>query len=114
MTDDERIKEIAAQPEWKKQRFWISWEQPGEDSRPIAGSDKLGPWLLGWWESGIGDGYCTVVAWVEAKSLNQAHHLLAGSKAWPEFAGAHIRFENETEPGWMPSDRFPLSREVQP
>lgn len=93
-------------------RFWISWEQPGEDYRPLSVQYPAG--FLGWWCSGYaGDGsYSTLIALTDAESEQQAHEVIR--KLWPEAPGGEKqfrhdwRFSEERPDGWTPGDRFPL------
>ena len=84
-------------------RFWISWQQPTSDPRPLTAPPNAA--VLGWWESGIGDGHFTLCAVVEAKS--EAEAKAAVRKDWPE--AGDWRFCEERPASWRPSDRFPLS-----
>lgn len=85
--------------------YWISWEQPGDDHRPISfpPNEKV----LGWWCSGYtGDGErATLVAMVEASSEDAAKAALADD--WPETLDCTWRFAEESD-GKPPGDRFPL------
>ena len=89
-------------------RFWLSWEEhdsPG-DSRPIT--DPPNSAILAWWESGFAsdESYATMVALVRAKDERAA--WAAVRKDWPTKRARVIRFCNEVDSDWRPSDRFPL------
>lgn len=81
--------------------FWISWEQPTEDYRPLTYPPN--PAILGWWCSGSGEGYFTLCAYVEAE--NEAAAEEAVLKDWPEIE--HWRFCQGRD-HYEPSDRFPV------
>ena len=92
-------------------RYWISWIQRTQDSRPLNGPPNSG--ILGWWCSGEdSNGWDVLCAAVEATDAGAA--CAAIFKDWPEAAedmaanGWRI-FEHDKGDDWRPSDRFPLS-----
>jgi hypothetical protein len=87
-------------------RYWISWQQPGDDPRPVHFPPKETR-VLGWWESGLGDGYSNVCALVAASAEWTAKAAVA--EDWPESVDAKWRFVEAKSPDWLPGDRFPLS-----
>lgn len=93
-------------------RFWLSWEEHDSpaDSRPIHHPPNDA--ILAWWESGFaGDGsYATMVAIVRAK--DEAAAWAAVRKDWPTKRARKVRFINEVDADWRPSDRFPLMGEA--
>lgn len=90
-------------------RFWLSWEEKSDDHRPLTYPPNEA--IIGWWCSGYGDDYATIVAWVEAVDEDAARAAVA--KDWPESASSEWRFCEEVERGWRPGDRFPLSTWMQ-
>lgn len=82
-------------------RYWISWEEPEGDYRPIAFPAPE------WWCTGYGKGFSTICALVEASSKDAAQQLV--SQLWKPRAW---RFVNEVAPDWRPpEDRFPIGGE---
>lgn len=99
----------STRPEVASRRWWLSWYEYSEDVRPMDDKD---PHILGWWLTGYGDDedgeYETIVAWLEAPSLAAAWDVV--DILWPcqNDSARKIRFENEVEPSYVPSDRFPI------
>lgn len=93
-------------------RFWVSWEEPEEDYRPMT--DPPNRAVIAWWCSGsAGDGsYSTLVALVEA--VDEAAAMLAIARDWPmgpsERAGRRWRFCNAVGFDWTPGPRFPMEK----
>ena len=80
--------------------WWISWEQDGDDSRPVKWPPP--PCVLAFWESGIGDGYTTVVALACGREAAVRH---AVESAWnPGVRRWRFFKEHRTD---APGDRFP-------
>jgi len=106
-----REKDMVVEPSKKTpaglQRFWASWNETGQDYRPMTSPPN--PAILGWWCSGeAGDGsYSTMCAWVEAKDEDAA--MTAVKQDWPPARKMDWRFFEERAPDWTPGDRFPLS-----
>lgn len=84
--------------------FWISWEQPTDDYRPLSYPPNEN--VLAWWCSGEGDDYYTLCAWVQAG--DQAGAEAAVSKDWPEARHGRILEEREHV---THSDRFPVQHD---
>ncbi len=86
-------------------RFWISWKEYAPDNRPLT--DPPSEAILGWWESGAGDGFTTLCAVVDAVSEKEAmEHVI---RNWPITRGqASWRFCQSFPDGWTPGDRFPI------
>lgn len=80
-------------------RFWIGWNEPGDDPRPTAW--PLPP-LIHYWISGEGDGYHTLCAVVDAASEAAAKDLI-DSLWYP----TDWRFCQEKADTWRPGERFP-------
>lgn len=87
-------------------RYWLSWYEHSEDNRPLT--DPPNEQILGWWETGFGDDYYTMVALVEAESEEAA--WAAVEKDWPKASeNANRRFCEERDKTFtIVSDRFPL------
>jgi hypothetical protein len=81
--------------------WWISWEQPGDDYRPLTWPPPRH--ILAYWCSGEGDDYFTVVAIVRALTPEAARAEVANASAWPD-AGAERFCQPIAAP---PGDRFP-------
>ena len=78
-------------------RFWISWEEPGDDPRPLTVPSPI------WWCTGWGDDYATVCAVVDAKSEDAAREQVES-----QWQPQSFRFVTAVDEGWMPPpDRFP-------
>lgn len=82
-------------------RFWMRWEEPGEDYRPLT--LPLPPAIKGWWCSSEGDSYATLCALVDADSEAAAKELVG--QFWKPRAWS---FCNEKDKDWLPGDRFPM------
>jgi len=50
--------------------WWLSWEQDGDDGRPMEWPPPES--VLAFWETGIGAGFVSVVALVRAESTKEA------------------------------------------
>jgi len=90
-------------------RYWLSWPQPTEDFRPLT--DPPDAAVIGWWCSGYdSEDRATLCALVESHSLTAAKAAIR--RSWPEAPSQKQtwRIEEERERGWLPGDRFPLSR----
>lgn len=87
-------------------RFWVSWNQPTEDYRPLNFPPNQK--VLGYWCSGFSaDDSATLCALVDAEHESDA--MAAIQADWPE-AAAHLwRFIEPRTADWLPGDRFPLS-----
>lgn len=87
--------------------FWVSWNQPGEDFRPVYDPKKESePFGHRYWCSGEGEGYFTMCAMVAAEDEADAKRRVR--KYWPE---AKVwRFCDEKPAGWDPGDRFPMPK----
>jgi hypothetical protein len=84
-------------------RFWMSWNEPARDHRPL--NYPPNPQILGWWCSGYGsDDVAMLCAWVEATDEDTARAAILldwpGNKSW--------RFGDEVGRDWRPGNRFPL------
>jgi hypothetical protein len=84
--------------------FWLSWEDPSEDYRPLTYPPNKH--ILGWWCSGSGDGYSSICAYVEAEDDDGARAAVL--KDWPE------AFDRDSDwrifqpcEKYQPSSRFP-------
>ena len=78
-------------------RFWISWNEPGDDPRPLTVPSP------DWWCTGWGDGYATVCAIIDAESEEGAK-----ARVQEQWEPSSWRFCNEVEANWTPpADRFP-------
>ena len=91
-------------------RFWYSWMEPMDpaaenDCRPLTFPPNAS--ILGWWCSGEGSNYFTLVAWIQA--ADEASVRNAVLVDWPN--AGNERFCKSVENDWRPSDRFPLSEE---
>jgi len=93
-------------------RYWLSWLQPTNDSRPLTCPPNQS--VLGWWESGLsyevnddGDEVVTPIlcALVEAADEQTAKAVVLID--WPEAEG--WRFVSAVPNDWRPMDRFPLA-----
>lgn len=85
-------------------RWWISWFQPTEDSRPLTYPPNER--ILGWWETGFEiDGPFTLVALVLGSTAEDAKSAVR--QDWPE--AERWRFCNQRSEQYRPSDRFPIS-----
>lgn len=82
-------------------RYWISWEQPTQDPRPLKYPPL--PEVLACWESGIGAGHFTMCAVVDAPDESGAQAKVRVH--WPE--ATKWRFCTPM-PDWRPTDRFAL------
>lgn len=87
--------------------FWISWEQPTEDFRPL-GYPPREP-ILGWWRTGDTQAGATLCALVMADDEQSAKALILAE--WPE--AERWRFCDRRESADL-SDRFPLSAWMEP
>jgi hypothetical protein len=88
-------------------RFWISWKEYAPDNRPLT--DPPSEAILGWWESGAGDGFTTLCAVVEAGTEWEARKQVL--KNWPAEGpprSTRWRFIEPKPDGWTPGDRFPI------
>jgi hypothetical protein len=95
----------------KRRLFWLSWEQPTEDYRPLTYPPNKQ--ILGWWCSGSGEDYWTICAYIEAEGDNDARAAVL--KDWPEAfdRGAEWRIFQECDK-YAPSDRFPPGDWMEP
>lgn len=92
-------------------RYWLSWEQPSKDYRPMHSPPALP--ILGWWCSGWAPAEQAILcAVVEADSEEQAKSALAVD--WPETSAVEFRFVSRMAPDYLPGDRFPLSDWMRP
>jgi len=83
-----------------RQRWWFSWTT-GEDARPVVWPPDEA-WL-GFWCSGVGDDYASLVGWASAPNAEAVADLVRAG--WPEWNG-----DWRIEPSVMldpPGDRFP-------
>jgi hypothetical protein len=87
--------------------FWLSWEQPTEDYRPLTYPPN--EQILGWWCSGSGgldDDYFTICAYVEAEGDAEARAAVL--KDWPEAFDRDSDWRIfQVREKYQPSDRFP-------
>lgn len=86
-------------------RCWISWEQPGDDYRPIMVPPRES--VVGYWCSGMAaeQSVSTMCAVVNADDEQHAKRLI--EVYWPE--AVRWRFADMKPPGWLPGERFPMS-----
>lgn len=85
-------------------RYWISWNQPTEDCRPLTYPPN--PAILGWWCSGYAaNGMAQICAVVSAD--DDDHAATCVMQDWPEAIG--WRFINKKPDDFIPGDRFPVS-----
>lgn len=82
-------------------RFWISWEQPGDDYRPLMVPPRES--VVGYWCSGGGLHSNNMCAVVNANTEEHAKNLIL--VYWPD--AGRWRFCDEKTPDWIPGDRFP-------
>ncbi len=82
-------------------RWWFSWHGPEDDFRSVIWP-MPGAWL-GYWCSGYGDGYSTIVGWAMGETPEDIAALV--SAGWPEWNG-WWRIEPREKPE-APGDRFP-------
>ena len=91
--------------------FWFSWEQHSGDYRPLNYPPK--EQVLGYWCSGSGDDYWTMVAAVKAESEDECIKIITSD--WEENEGevGEVRFCEEMTPSengqYEVGDRFPAS-----
>lgn len=87
-------------------RYWVSWEQPTDDYRPLH--DPPNGNICGWWCSGqTGEDNWTLCAVVDAEDSDDAERSIR--KDWPEAPFQNCwRFFEEKPLGWQPSNRFPV------
>jgi 5-methylcytosine-specific restriction endonuclease McrA len=92
----------------KLARWWVSWNETSADYRPLH--DPPYAAILGWWCSGeAGDGsYFTICALVSAPTEEKAKAAI--KKDWPTLH-PDWRFVNKMAQGWLPDDRFPITKE---
>lgn len=83
--------------------LWVSWQQPGDDPRPLHSPPK-DKRVLGWWVSGEGDGYFTICALIHDEPGKWKRSVVTD---WPEVRTARIRFEESTMT--RPGGRFVMS-----
>jgi hypothetical protein len=93
-------------------RYWLSWEQPTIDFRPIWNPPKLP--VLGWWCSGYtANDNAIIYAAVDAVSEEEAWRIM--KDYWPEVSPGLYRFiVEQREPNWVPGDRFQKCRSSLP
>lgn len=85
-------------------RYWLSWEEPGDDPRPVAVPPPDG--VVGWWWTGQGDGYSTICAVVDAVDAKGARAVVESPGGWRPRAWRFCDMKDDAN--WMPSpDRFP-------
>ena len=92
-------------------RFWISWEQLTSDFRPLQDPPQPEN-ICAWWCSGGLEAPFTLCAIVEAKNEDEAEKFV--KTAWQtkgKLEVGTIRFIEEREADWLPSDRFPITKE---
>ena len=89
-----------------KKLYWLSWNQPTEDYRPLQDPPAEG--ILGWWCSGHGE-WPMICAHVVASSEKLAWGTVR--KSWPEVTPSTHRFINEHvgDGPVRPGDRFPIT-----
>ena len=96
----------------KLKRFWISWNQMTADKRPLKDPPQPKN-ICAWWCSGEGDGYFTLCAIVEAESEQRAEEYI--QDGWQSNNGkeevGEFRFNSLVEDGWLPNDRFPITKD---
>lgn len=89
-------------------RFWLSWEQPSEDYRPISYPPNEA--ILGWWCTGLVGtikplgSLATLSALVAAETEELA--WAAVKQDWPDMGDRRFSVERSGE--WIPTDRFAL------
>jgi hypothetical protein len=91
-------------------RYWVSWKEPGEDSRPKKIPHP--PEVVAWWESGIGEGFttvCAVMDLAEEATEESITTLLEGYWDPSEF-----RFIEPKDDDWRPANRFPWPDDQNP
>lgn len=86
----------------ERKRFWISWIQDTDDYRPVNYPPNKA--VLGWWCTGTREDGYILCAVVEADSPSDAVSKVLID--WPEISGDNLRFCDEKESSWVPSDRF--------
>jgi len=84
-------------------RFWIGWEQPGVDYRPLMVPPR--ETVVGYWCSGSSETTSSMCAVVNADSAAHARAIV--EVYWPD-AGRE-RFNDEKPAGWLPGGRFPMA-----
>lgn len=92
----------------KVSRFWVSWEEPGLDSRPLKVPPP--PQIKAWWESGFSNEneYTTICAVIDTDDQESiATGLLNGY--WEPRSWRFIQEQGNLN--WRPSDRFPWPEE---
>jgi hypothetical protein len=91
-------------------RFWISWEEPvddSDDSRPLKW--PLPSSIPAWWQSGSGDGYHTLCAVVDIKDEEAAREVIKD-----HWQPSGWRFCEEHPADWIPNaGRFPWPRKTE-
>jgi hypothetical protein len=93
-------------------RFWLSWHQPTNDSRPLTYPPNQS--VLGWWESGLsyevnddGDEVVMPVLCAIVDAIDEQGAKASVLIDWPEAEG--WRFVVPLRGEWSLSDRFPLA-----
>ena len=82
-------------------RYWLSWNQPTEDYRPL--NDPPTENTLGWWCSGTGNDGASICAMVLGVDEEDAWKTIRID--WPEATEDTIRF-TETSREVFPGSRF--------
>lgn len=108
-SQDPKIRYVMGDCVETRYLFWLSWEQPGEDVRPITFPPNDA--VLGWWTTGVyGDEEgSTLCAYVEAPSEDAAWDAI--KKDWPDCGDR--RFINRCE-CVRTSGRLPLKEWMRP
>jgi len=87
-------------------RFWISWEEPGEDPRPL--NWPLPASIPHWWCSGYGDDTMQICAVVDVDGDAEAAENEV-RRHWHPLSWRFNEPKGETAEAWMPSGgRFPV------
>lgn len=82
-------------------RWWFSWHGPDDDYRAVLWP-MPSAWL-GYWCSGYGDDYSTIVGWAEAETVEDVAALV--KEGWPEWEG-EWRIEPSPKPEAPTGGRF--------
>lgn len=92
----------------KLTRYWVSWEEPGNDSRPIKYPPP--PPVKKWWQSGESgeDGSYTIIcAVIDVRRKGDIALILKGY--WKPQTWRFIEPQESLD--WRPGDRFPWPEE---